>query len=328
MLKRFLLLRFLLFFLFCSSALFAQAAEQTGTAGVDQTAAAAADGTLPQESTLGRDVARWTILGGTIPFTFLIGVKSWDWGSSHEPMSQREYWFGADTTFGGADKAGHFLAHYVVQRSTYSVFDWTEYGSTRKWWYSLGTTMSVGLFIECGDAFTSRYGFSWEDIVADYSGMLIGAALDYSPILDGFFGFSFGYLPSPAFRAEWRDSPNIPNTLSFVNDYSGWQYMFNFKPAGFERLGIHVPFVLRILSIDAGWYTKGYSTYANGKYDETPSRNFFVGLSINSAQLISEIWAEDHRGPGYTVTHKFLEYYHLPYDRLPVPTRYVNDLDK
>ena len=309
--------------LFASSILTAQ---EAGT--VNENRAVSIDDDLSEDGITAKDITRWSILGGTAPVVFLFGLKTWDWGSRHSPKSEREGWFGEDTSFGGSDKAGHLHAHYIVQRAVYNIFDWTENGQSQKWAYSIGTTMAVGLLIEVGDAYTSAYGFSYEDLVVDYAGILIGAALDYSPMLDGFIGLSIGYIPSAGYRSGYQKGELLKYSLDVVNDYSGMQYLVNFKPAGFKNLGFDVPFALRILSIDVGWYTKGYTKYDQGRFPDGKERNLFIGVSINSAQLLSEIWSEKYRNTAYTMAHTTLEYYHLPYDRLPFPTRYVNDLNK
>ncbi|PKL18514.1 MAG: hypothetical protein CVV49_05360 [Spirochaetae bacterium HGW-Spirochaetae-5] len=277
-----------------------------------------------------KDLTRGCTLGLLIPSTLFLGIKSWDWGESNNPKVADEGWFGRDTVFGGADKAGHFFAHYALQRVTYSIFDWTESGDDRKWAYSLGSSLAVGMFIEIGDSF-SDYGLSVEDIVMDCTGILTGAMLDYSPILDGFFGFSVEYVPTKGFIAKADNNDLVKSYVDFVNDYSGWQYMLNFKIAGFRNLGFDVPLILRLLSVDVGWYTKGYSVNDTGKYSipkEEWERNLFVGISINSAQVVAEMWPSEYRNKGYKVIHTTLQYYHLPYERLPVPTRYVRDLNE
>jgi len=323
--KRISIAGILISFLLITSVVFAQTAGETNSADLN-TNTLADDGSS-NDSITSKDITRWAILGGTVPAVYLYGLKTWDWGDRHTPYSKREYWFGEDTSFGGSDKAGHFYAHYMVQRGVYQIFNWTEDGGNMKWPYSIATTMLTGLFIEVGDAYTSAYGFAFEDIVLDYAGILFGAALDYSPILDGFLGFSSGYIPSAGYINGSKDGDLIKYSLDFVNDYSGWQYMFNFKIAGFRNLGFDVPFILRILSIDVGWYTKGYTGYDVGRYPNGKERDIFVGISINSAQLLSEIWPVEHRNAVYTASHTFLEYYHLPYERLPIPTRLVKDLN-
>jgi len=318
----FFIISILLIFLFVSSSVYAVESGETGVNTVSSTT----DGSSNDDINA-KDITRWTLLGGTLPAVFLFGLKSWDWGNRHSPYSRNEGWFAEDTSFGGADKAGHLLAHYAIQRGMYSVFDWTENGGSNKWPYSIGLTMGVGLFIEIGDAYTSAYGFSKEDLIIDYIGILTGALLDYSPMLDGFIGFSMQYVPSDGYRAGYKKGEMVKYCLDIVNDYSGNQYMMNFKVAGFRNLGFDLPLPLRLISIDLGFYTKGYTHYDEGKYAKEKERDIFVGISINTSQLLSEIWPEEHRGIAYKVPHTFFQYYHVPYDLVPVPTRYVNDLN-
>ena len=268
---------------------------------------------------LQKSIIRWSILGGTIPVTFLFGVKAWDWNGRHEPFSEREGWFQQSTSFGGQDKAGHFIAHYMFQRAVYNIFDYTENGADRKFLYSLGTTMAVGLFIECGDSMTSQYGFSWEDIVMDYSGAILGAVLDRYPTLDGFFAFSTEYIPTREFYNHGARKTNPALTvLTAVNDYSGYKTMINFKFDGFRRIGYDIPLALQLLQFDVGYYTKGFSHYdalekkaVGPSYAVQKTRNIFCGISINTARIFELSW-ENNRNGLYTAGHRALEFWHLP----------------
>jgi hypothetical protein len=263
-----------------------------------------------------KSVTRYSILGGTIPVVFAFGAKTWSWGDRKSPRIGHEGWFGEDTNLGGADKAGHCLAHYIVQRSLYSTFNWTENGGNRKWVYSIGTTMTIGLFIEIGDSFTSKYGFSFEDLTVDYIGILIGAALDYSPIADGFIGLSGRYIPTKQYKHGFRHYNKATRALDFVDDYSGWTYFVNFKLAGFERVGVHLPLALRLIQFDFGYRTKGYCSYDRERWaNPKRERDIVFGISLNSAQLLEESWGSNEKGGLYNTGHKFLEYYHVPIEK-------------
>jgi uncharacterized protein YfiM (DUF2279 family) len=255
------------------------------------------------------------ILIGEVPLIALFGAKAWDWSGNHSFYAKNEGWFGADTDYGGMDKAGHLFAHYMIQRSMYSLFDWTENGDSRKWLFSLGSSMSCGLLIELGDGFSSKYGFSFQDLTVDYAGILFGALLDRFPLAGGFVGLSAGFFPTDAYLANYKGESAFAHTLGFVNDYSGWTFMLNIKPAGFEQVGVHVPLVFRLLQFDVGYYTRGYSNYDKGKYARPHERDFCVGISINFAQLFTESWSSESRGAGYSFSRKFLEYYHIPADK-------------
>jgi len=324
--KSFTSVSFLIAVLLSATSVTAQEAVKPGSS--DTNKVVLSEDSSTKSDITAKDITRWTILGGTIPIVSLFGLKTWDWGDRHTPYSKREGFFGEGTSFGGSDKGGHFMAHYMVERAVYNIFDWTEDGQDQKWAYSIGTTMMVGLFIEVGDAYTSAYGFSYEDIVADYAGILVGAALEYSPLLKGFISFSIGYIPSAGYRDGYSKQSHLKWGLDVVNDYSGLQYMMNFKVAGFKNLGFDVPLALRLVSIDFGYYTKGYTRYDSGRYPDGKERDIFVGISINSAQLLSELWPDSRRNLAYTVSHTILDYYHPPYELIPVPTRYVNNLNK
>lgn len=261
-----------------------------------------------EDDFIDKDLLRNSILWGAGPITFIFGAKAWDWDSDEDFKSEEEGWFGDDTALGGADKIGHFYAHYLMQRIFYNIFDYTEDGHKRKWLYSLGVTLGVGTLIEVGDGFSSSYGFSYEDLVMDIGGVLFGALLDYSPVMDAFLGMSVYYWPSEGYR-DHRDT--VP--IDFVSDYSGFKYMFNFKLAGFEEIGYDVPTFLRYLQLDLGYYTRGFSkSYDfNTKDFANPTRNWFFGVSLNVAEIIRDLF-DDPSSLKATIASEPFEYYHLP----------------
>jgi hypothetical protein len=259
-----------------------------------------------------KDYLRYSILFGSIPVTFLFGVKAWDWGSRHEFKSEREGWFGQDTSAGGSDKFGHFYAHYLIQRFFCFLFDYTEDGSSRKYTYSILTTTLVGTMIEVGDGWSSLYGFSYEDLVVDLAGVFVGALLDYFPVLDAFVGFSVDYVPTSNYRKYFKKHETVP--LGWVTDYSGFRYMMNFKLAGFRSLGLKTPAFLRYITLDLGFFSKDFSSY-DGEFTAreklNPTRNWYFGFSLNFAEVMRDFYTEK-KGVLYTVTTKPFEYYHVP----------------
>jgi hypothetical protein len=261
-----------------------------------------------------KSAVRYGILFGEVPLITFFGAKAWNWSGDHSFYSKNEGWFGAGTDYGGQDKMGHGFAHYVLQRSMYQVFNWTENGGSMKWVYSLSTSMACGFLIEIGDGFSSKYGFSFQDLTIDYAGILLGAMLDRFPVLDGFVGFSAHWSPSDAYLERYKARSAFTDSLDFVNDYSAWKFMLNFKFAGFRNLGFNVPLALRILQLDVGYYTRGYSNYDKGKWARPHERDVFVGISVNSAQVIEETWGEYRDNSSYKVSHTFFEYYHVPLD--------------
>lgn len=266
-----------------------------------------ADVTGSSGEELQKDVLRYTGLFGMYPITFLIGVKAWDWGSNHAFKSEREHWFGQDTSLGGADKAGHAMTFYMVQRITYSIFDYTENGRPRKWLYSMLTTFTMGFLIEVGDGWSSTYGFSYEDLIIDTCGLLFGAILDYFPVMDAFLGMSFEYIPTEGFRNHKK------SVLDFGNDYSGWRYMVNLKMAGINYLWQGAPEFLRYVQFDLGYFTRGYAPHYDKGIKEynNHTRDWFAGISVNFAEVAGDFFS-DKKSTGYRLSRKPFEYYHIP----------------
>jgi hypothetical protein len=259
-----------------------------------------------------KDFIRYSILFGSMPVTFLFGIKAWDWGSRHEFKSEREGWFGQDTSAGGSDKVGHFYAHYLIQRFVFFVFDYTEDGGSQKYTYSILTTTIIGTTIEIGDGWSSLYGFSYEDLVVDLAGVFVGALLDYFPLLDAFIGFSVDYVPSSNYIKYYKKHETVP--LGWVTDYSGFRYMMNFKLAGFRYLGFKTPEFLRYITLDLGYFTRDFSAY-DGEFTArsklNPRRNWYFGVSLNFAELMRDFYTEK-KGTLYTLTTTPFEYYHIP----------------
>lgn len=260
-------------------------------------------------------IVRNGILFGTVPVVFLFGVKAWDWNGDHSFYSRNEGWFGKGTDYAGADKAGHFFAHYMLQRSMYDVFNWTENGESRKWAYSLGVSLSTGLLIEMGDGFSSKYGFSFQDLTMDYAGIILGAVFQRFPVVDGFLGFSTTYYPTAAYRHKFNNHNAVKTALEFVNDYSGWRTMLDIKLAGFDRIGVKLPYALRLMQFNIGYCSRGYANYDRGRFERPKTRNMIFGVSINSAQMLDESFPSDNHGMLYGAAHRALEYYHLPVEK-------------
>lgn len=240
-----------------------------------------------------RRIGKYTLTGLTPPIILIFGIKAWDWENDHDFYSKNEGWFGQGTSFGGADKAGHFFAHYATQRFLFSVYDHLDTNPYDRWVYSIGMTMGVGFLIEIGDGFSSQYGFCFQDLVMDYAGIICGALLDYSPTLDSFIGFSVKYIPTKAFRENEKKGPK--RLLTFVNDYSGFVYMMNFKLAGFKYSGFNIPEFFKYIQFDLGFMSRDYTAYdVKAHTDDDKRRGIYVGVSINFAEVVKDFYEDDN----------------------------------
>ena len=101
-----------------------------------------------------------------------------------------EGWFGADTTYGGADKASHFVDYYIVSKELAKLFVVLGHTPGRARWLGVGVSTLTGLVNEIGDG-TTRWGFSGEDLAMDFGGALAAALIDAAAAED-LLGFRRG----------------------------------------------------------------------------------------------------------------------------------------
>ncbi|MEJ5363222.1 MAG: DUF2279 domain-containing protein [Spirochaetota bacterium] len=236
--------------------------------------------------------------------TILYGMETWDWGEQSNWRWAHEGFFGQNTDSGGADKIGHGWAHYLAFRIFHNYYDWSENGRNTKWIYSIGTATFLGVGIEVGDAFTGKYGFSYEDVVADMLGIGLGILLEYSPTLDSLFGFSWQYWPTESYFDRWGKNP-----LHMSSDYSGAKYVFNFRLAGLQNLGIKIPNFMRYIQLDIGYFTRNYV-----RWDETtaePYRSMYYGISLNFMEVVKDFF-ENPDSKASRILQQPFKYYHIP----------------
>lgn len=248
---------------------------------------------------------RYTLLYGSPLLTCLFGINAWNWGENHEWRWGKERWFQADTDSGGADKIGHCYAHYVVARIGYSLFSYTEPTRERALIFSGISATLIGFIIEFGDAFTGRYGFSYEDLVSDVVGVGIAILLDGFPTLDAFIGFTGHYIPSEGFIKDKNKT-----VLNFAGDYSGWKYIFNFKFSGFHFLGYRLPEFLRFVQLDIGYYTRNYTEYDELVNRTDAKRYWFFGISVNLREVARDTFSFNRKASW--LAEQPFKYYHVP----------------
>lgn len=254
----------------------------------------------PEETFLKKGL-RYSILVGVPVVHLVYGLTVWDWGTS-SPHSASERWFQGDTDSGGADKTGHFFAHYMVSRATYSIFSYTENSQNRALAYSAFTAALIGTMIEIGDAYTGRYGFSREDLIVDYLGVAVAFVLDKYPLMDSFIGVTAHYWPSDGFKED--DDKTWAN---FAGDYSGWKYLTSFKLAGFKYMGYNIPEFMRYIQFDLGYFTRDYTEYDAGI---EPRREWFFGASVNMREVAKDLFASNKKAAW--LAEQPFKYYHVP----------------
>lgn len=184
-----------------------------------------------------------------------------------------EGWFGKDTYALGMDKLGHayggyLYADYFTQRITHSRGDATGAGIT-------GAILGFGVqtAVEVVDGFSSGYGFSNQDLIAD--GIGAGFAMLRNTIP--------GMAEKVDFRMEYNPWGNGSSEFSPFNDYSNQKYLLALKLSGFEQFQDSP---LRFVELQAGYFARGY-----GEKDAPPigelRREPYVAIGVNLAELFN-----------------------------------------
>lgn len=117
-----------------------------------------------------RDRKAIALNAGIVAAATAYGFSTWGWGES-EFATHSEGWFGADTRSGGADKLGHAYTASVataVGAALYRHWGYTERDAARLGAFS-GLLLTTA--VEVGDGFSPEHGFSWEDQVANMTGI-------------------------------------------------------------------------------------------------------------------------------------------------------------
>jgi hypothetical protein len=260
----------------------------------------------PREATVTQKTVRYTTLVVIPLATLAYGQQIWNWGDDHGWTWADEGFFGPETPHGGADKLGHAFSHYTLTRLSTRIFDYTEGDHERALTYGAIMAGSIGLGIEIGDAFNGKYGFSMQDLIADASGIALAVLLELSPTADGLVGFSVEYLPTDRFLAD-----DDKSWLEFEGDTSGWTYLLNFKPGGLRALGVASPRYLDFVTLDVGYYTRGFSWWDRLAPEMQKQRSFFVGVSMNVPEMVDLAFGKNPGVVGGALRQTF-SLYHLP----------------
>ena len=176
--------------------------------------------------------------------------------------------FGADTEFGGADKASHFTDYYVITKEFAFIFGKLGFSDTAARLMAAGTAFTGGLVNEIADGFT-KYGFSWGDVLMD--GLGTGTALlILTARLDDLVGFRTSHFGS----------------------YKHDVYSMDLKLAGLaRRFNINIG-PLRYLYLSGTYGVKGYPT--SDVAERQRQLGIEIGLSLeeilNSAGARRDTW--------------------------------------
>ncbi len=197
-----------------------------------------------------------------------------------------EGWFGADTRYGGADKASHFVSYYIVSKEFQKLFVVLGHKPENARWLAAGVAVMTGLVNEIGDGY-NQYGFSYQDLVMDIGGALSAALVDAAKAED-LIGFRRGVV-------------NFNNCCTYTNEI----YSADFALVGAaRRLGWNIG-PLKYLLFSVTYRTQGYP---NESYKQRQV-GFEVGL--NFKQILDDLNVRRDKWWGYGL--------HVVFDNIRVP---------
>lgn len=259
---------------------------------------AGAEASAVQEHGWSREQKAWAlnlaIVGGVTAY----GVAVWDWGESGFGTSS-EGWFGHDTEHGGADKLGHAYTGTATTALAAALY--------RRWGYDdipaarLGALSGLLLttMVELGDGFSPEHGLSWEDQLANFTGVGLEYLRQRHPAWRERVQFRWEYWPSPVVRRGRH--------YDIFTDYSGSRWLLAFPLHAWGAQGK----ALRWMELQVGYGSRGFAERDRDFFDE-PRRHPFIGIGIQVPLALERLGA----GPA---TRRWFEYIQIPGTALPLP---------
>jgi hypothetical protein len=228
----------------------------------------------------------------------LQGVVSWNWGNEGKKFGfKSEGWFEKTSYAGGADKTGHMMSHYIQKRFYSWLSSKLGHDHRTSQWHGVLAAGLTGLMIEMGDGF-SRYQFSPQDLIMDTLGISLAYFLDEYPKLDELIGLRWEYWPSKHwFHKENKDKVDVNS------DYSGQKFFFSLKAKGVPFLAEN--WYTRYLTLDFGFYTKGYKPDFSANPHLNDSQWLTYGVGINLGSLIKDFGPKNGFGEFFSGITKY-----------------------
>jgi hypothetical protein len=223
---------------------------------------------------------RWknaAVIGGIALAVGAYGSMNWwDEGMTSSPGTRHEGWFGQGTYAGGTDKLGHAFITYSGTRLLASAFEGLGNNPAHSLRLAAWTSFGILTAVEIADSFSTKWRFSYEDVLSNAAGVALALLQEKYPSFDALLDFRLLYSKS--------DDAKRLGESNVVGDYSGQTYLLAFKADGVPRLR-DVPLV-RYVELLVGYNTRGYEPNDGTMND--PHRRIYYGIGINLSRLLSD----------------------------------------
>jgi len=209
----------------------------------------------------GRKIAATSAIGGLLVTSLLWSYDTWWRDSGREFNFITENWLNGQLR--GIDKVGHFYTSYFYYHLFRNIMLWGGYSQTAAEWWAFGGAAFFALAVEVGDGITPQYGFDYQDLVFNFSGIGYGILQSKVPFLKN-FNFKWSYIPDGGYRFPLR----------FTDNYDAHTYWLtcnvnNLLPESIE------PYWPDFINVAVGMGVDNHAT----------KREFVIGLDLNLESL-------------------------------------------
>ena len=187
---------------------------------------------------------------------------------------------------------------YTGSRLLTQTFEWAGHDSNTALklglWTAVGTLMGVELI----DGFSRKWRFSKEDALANLAGSALAYVMERNSELDALTDLRIQYSSA---SGERQFDP--------FGDYSSQRYLLVLKASGVPALKRHA--LLKYLEFNVGYGTRNFDA---GPGAPAPTRNAYVGLSLNLSELLRSTFYQGNASPTRTqrATETLFEFMQIP----------------
>lgn len=222
-------------------------------------------------------IAQSTLMGGTLL------ALSEAWYKDHKKSDFHLY--NDNIEWLQMDKAGHAFSAYQLSRASSELLQWS--GVTKKQSVLYGSASAIAFlsFVEVLDGFSSEWGFSYGDMIANFSGSIFYATQEF--LWDEqriFIKYSFHTTPYASRR------PNVlGNTLQeqILKDYNGQTYWLSFNIHSFFKESKIPKWINIALGYGAEGMITGQEELVNMIFlpEKERYRQYYISLDIDLTKI-------------------------------------------
>lgn len=221
------------------------------------------------------------IWGGSIGGLYFVWYKGFPKSNFHTFNDSHEW--------KQMDKLGHITASYQLARTSGDLYKWSGISSEKSTLIGGVFAFSYLLTFEFLDAYNANWGFSWTDIGANTTGVVLYGVQSYfweKQYIKPKFSYHISNL------AQYRPNVLGGNTLeSLLKDYNGQTYWLSFNPVSMINSELNFP---KWINVSLGYSINNQligdgGTFVTTQYNEQlsfiPYRQFYLSLDIDWEEI-------------------------------------------